>query len=88
MASRLRRSYGASSLCVVSHEADRIVLDGIVTALHRGSCDVTLKNGRTVRAFLAGRLMLHKIRVLPGDRVEVEMTPFDLTKGRITYRFK
>jgi translation initiation factor IF-1 len=49
---------------------------------------VELSNGSVVRGFISGRMMLYKIRVLVGDKVAVEMTPYDLTKGRITYRFK
>ena len=47
---------------------------------------VKLENGREILAHLSGRMRLHKIRLLPGDRVTLEMTPYDLTKGRITYR--
>ena len=49
---------------------------------------VTLENGPEVLAHTAGRMRKHRIRVLAGDKVLVEMTPYDLTKGRITYRFK
>ncbi|HKJ75103.1 MAG TPA: translation initiation factor IF-1 [Alphaproteobacteria bacterium] len=49
---------------------------------------VTLENGHEVLAHTAGRMRKHRIRVLAGDKVLVEMTPYDLTKGRITYRFK
>ena len=48
---------------------------------------VELENGQEVLAHLAGRMRMHRIRLLPGDSVKVEMTPYDLTKGRITYRF-
>jgi translation initiation factor IF-1 len=49
---------------------------------------VKLENGHEVLAHTAGRMRKHRIRVLAGDKVLVEMTPYDLTKGRITYRFK
>lgn len=49
---------------------------------------VTLDNGHNVLAHTSGRMRKHRIRVLVGDRVTVEMTPYDLTKGRVTYRFK
>ena len=49
---------------------------------------VTLENGHEILAHTAGRMRKHRIRVLAGDKVLVEMTPYDLTKGRITYRFK
>jgi translation initiation factor IF-1 len=47
---------------------------------------VTLENGREILGHLSGRMRMFKIRILPGDKVTVEMTPYDLTKGRITYR--
>ncbi len=47
---------------------------------------VTLENGREILAHLSGRMRMFKIRILPGDKVTLEMTPYDLTKGRITYR--
>jgi len=49
---------------------------------------VELVNGMVVRATLAGKMRMNHIRVLPGDRVTVELSPYDLTTGRIVYRFK
>lgn len=49
---------------------------------------VELENGMTILSHIAGRLRRHRIRILPGDRVDVEMSPYDLTKGRITYRYR
>lgn len=48
---------------------------------------VKLENGPEILAHLSGRMRMHRIRILPGDRVRVEMTPYDLSKGRITYRY-
>ena len=48
---------------------------------------VVLESGQTIIAHLAGKMRLNKIRLSVGDKVKVEMTPYDLTKGRITYRF-
>ncbi len=48
---------------------------------------VKLENGNLILAHLSGKMRLNKIRLLPGDRVKVEITPYDLTKGRIVYRF-
>lgn len=48
---------------------------------------VKLDNGHEILAHLSGKMRMFKIRLLPGDRVKVEMTPYDLTKGRITYRY-
>jgi translation initiation factor IF-1 len=47
-----------------------------------------LENGVTILAHIAGRLRRHRIKILPGDRVELEMSPYDLTKGRIVYRYR
>jgi|TARA_B110000014_G_C19611455_1_gene323628 translation initiation factor IF-1 len=49
---------------------------------------VVLENGHEVLAHISGKMRLHFIRILPGDRVTLEMSPYDLTKGRITYRKK
>jgi translation initiation factor IF-1 len=48
---------------------------------------VKLDNGHEILAHLSGKMRMFKIRLLPGDRVKVEMTPYDLTKGRVTYRY-
>ncbi len=49
---------------------------------------VELENGHEVLAHISGKMRMHYIRILPGDRVQVEMTPYDLKRGRITYRYK
>lgn len=48
---------------------------------------IKLEDGHVILGHLSGRMRLNKIRLLPGDRVKVEMTPYDLTKGRVVYRF-
>jgi len=48
---------------------------------------IKLENGHEILAHLSGRMRMNKIRIIPGDEVRVEMTPYDLTKGRVTYRF-
>ena len=50
--------------------------------------EVELANGHKVLAYVSGKIRLHFIRVLPGDRVLVDLSPYDLTRGRITYRFR
>ena len=63
--------------------------DGVVTELlPEGRYRVQLDNDHMVLAYTAGRMKRNKIRTLVGDRVTIEMTPYDLTKGRITYRFR
>lgn len=69
--------------------ADKIELQGtIVEALPGTQFRVRLDNGHEVLAYLSGKMRRYYIRVLLGDRVMVELSPYDLTRGRITYRFK
>ncbi|MDD2385407.1 MAG: translation initiation factor IF-1 [Bacteroidales bacterium] len=66
-----------------------IELDGtIIEALSNAMFRVELENGHTIIAHISGKMRMHYIRILPGDRVKLEMSPYDLTKGRITYRYK
>jgi len=68
-------------------EADLIEMEGVVTeALPNAMFRVELDNEYTVLTYLSGRLRRHSIKILPGDRVKVELTPYDLTRGRIIYR--
>jgi translation initiation factor IF-1 len=68
---------------------ETIEVEGSVTeAMPNAVFRVELANGHRVLAHIAGKLRLNYIRVLPGDRVLVELSPYDLTRGRITYRFK
>ena len=63
--------------------------DGIVTeALSNAMFRVKLDNGHIVTAHISGKMRMFYIRLLPGDKVKLEMSPYDLTKGRITYRYK
>ncbi|ANQ51008.1 translation initiation factor IF-1 [Flammeovirga yaeyamensis] len=66
-----------------------ITQDGtIVEALSNAMFRVELKNGHQVVAHISGKMRMHYIRILPGDKVRLEMSPYDLTKGRIVYRYK
>lgn len=68
---------------------EKLVLDGkIVEALPNTSFRVELENGHTVLAYLSGKMRKFYIRVLLGDRVKVELSPYDLDRGRIVYRYK
>ncbi len=63
-------------------------VEGVVDELlPAASFRIKLDNGHDILAHLSGKMRMFKIRLLPGDRVKVEMTPYDLTKGRIVYRF-
>ena len=65
-----------------------IELDGTIKqALSNAMFRVELENGHVVTAHISGKMRLHYIKLLPGDKVKLEMSPYDLTKARITYRF-
>ena len=68
---------------------DVIELQGtVVESLSNAMFQVELKNGYTILAHISGKIRMNFIKILPGDRVTVELSPYDLTRGRITYRFK
>ena len=68
---------------------DVIEIEGTIKeTLPNAMFKVELENGHEILAHVSGKILMHYIRILPGDRVTVEMSPYDLTKGRITYRFK
>jgi len=68
---------------------EKLVLDGkVIEALPNTSFRVELENGHTVLAYLSGKMRKFYIRVLLGDRVRVELSPYDLDRGRIIYRYK
>ena len=70
-------------------EKESIEVEGTVNeALPNATFKVELANGHSVLAYVSGKLRLNYIRVLPGDRVLVDLSPYDLTRGRITYRFR
>jgi len=62
------------------------VIGTIDELLRAASFKVRLENGQEILAHLSGKMRMYKIRLLPGDKVRVEMSPYDLSKGRITYR--
>ncbi len=65
------------------------MLEGkVVEPLPNAMFKVELDNGHKVLAHISGKMRMHYIRILPGDRVQVELTPYDLSRGRITYRYK
>ncbi len=67
-----------------SIEVEGVVVEPLPNAMFR----VDLANGHKVLAHISGKIRLHYIRILPGDRGLVELSPYDLSRGRITYRFK
>ena len=68
---------------------DLIKLDGIIEeALSNAMFRVRLESGNLITATISGKMRMHYIRILPGDKVAVEMSPYDLSRGRINYRYK
>ena len=68
---------------------DAIVLEGRTEeALRGGHFRIALDNGHEVLGHLSGKMRKNRIRILPGDRVQIELSAYDLTRGRITYRYK
>lgn len=66
---------------------DKLVFEGVVLeALPNATFRVDLGNNQIILAHISGKIRLHYIKILPGDKVQVEMSPYDLTKGRITRR--
>ncbi|MSP65052.1 MAG: translation initiation factor IF-1 [Ignavibacteria bacterium] len=68
---------------------DSIKMDGLITEnLPNASFKVKLDNGHQILAHISGKMRMHYIKILVGDKVTIEMSPYDLTKGRISYRYK
>ena len=65
-------------------ERDGTIIEALSNAMFR----VELDNGHILTAHISGKMRTHYIKILPGDKVKVEMTPYDLTKGRISFRYK
>jgi translation initiation factor IF-1 len=73
----------------VAVKEEKIEVEGeVIEALPSTMFRVQLDNGHTVLARISGKMRKHYIRILPGDRVKVELSPYDLTRGRITFRLK
>ena len=72
-----------------SNKADKIELEGtVIDALPNAMFKVKLENGHEVLAHISGKMRMNYITILLGDRVQVELSPYDLTRGRITYRYR
>ena len=70
-------------------KADNIEIDGVVTeAFPNAMFEVELSNGHKILAHVSGKMRMNVIRIYPGDKVTVELSPYDLTRGRITWRSK
>ena len=67
-----------------ANERDGTINEALANAMFRGEFD----NGHVITAHISGKMRMHYIKILPGDKVKVEMTPYDLSKGRISFRYK
>ncbi|MDP3014609.1 MAG: translation initiation factor IF-1 [Candidatus Subteraquimicrobiales bacterium] len=73
----------------MANKEEAIEVEGVVTeTLPNAMFRVELESGHKVLAHISGKMRMHYIRILPGDKVKVELSPYDLTRGRIIYRFK
>lgn len=78
---------GNSSNQAASSSKDFIEMNGVVEELlPAAKFRIRLENDQIIMGHLSGKMRLHRIRILPGDKVKLEMSPYDLTKGRIVYR--
>ena len=79
-------------MCVgvlIMSKEDSIEVEGTVTEpLPNAMFRVELENGHKILAHISGKMRMHFIRILPGDKVKVQLSPYDLNRGRITYRYK
>ncbi len=86
---RKKRKRGAGEREERPPKEDTIEVDGIIgETLPNAMFRVEIEGGHTVLAHISGRMRMHFIRILPGDTVKVELSPYDLTRGRITSRYK
>jgi translation initiation factor IF-1 len=84
---RLSRPRVLVEICMTKQKEEALEVEGTVTqALANTRFRVEIEGGHIVMAHVAGRMRKHFIRIVPGDRVRVELSPYDLTKGRIVYR--
>jgi len=65
-------------------EVDGVILETLPNAMFR----VELENGHVVLAHVSGKMRMHYIKILPGDKVKLELSPYDLSRGRVTFRYK
>jgi translation initiation factor IF-1 len=86
---RYRRTRTAQEGNVIADKEEKIVFEGeVVEAFRSGMYRVTLDNGHEALAYTAGKMRRHRIRIMLGDRIKLELSPYDLTRGRIVYRHR
>ena len=73
----------------MAEKEEKVEMDGeVVEALRNGQFRIALDNGHETLGYTAGKMRRFRIRILPGDRIKVELSPYDLTRGRIVYRYR
>ena len=73
----------------IKNKEEKIELEGeVIEAFRNGMYKIALDNGHEALAYTAGKMRRHRIRILLGDRIKLELSPYDLTRGRIVYRFR
>ena len=73
----------------MADKEEKIELEGeVIEALRNGQFRIALDNGHETLGYLAGKMRRFRIRILPGDRIKIELSPYDLTRGRVVYRYK
>ena len=73
----------------MADKEEKVELDGeVVEALRNGQFRIALDNGHETLGYTAGKMRRYRIRILPGDRIKVELSPYDLSRGRIVYRYR
>ena len=73
----------------MADKEEKVELDGeVVEALRNGQFRIALDNGHETLGYTAGKMRRFRIRILPGDRIKVELSPYDLSRGRIVYRYR
>ena len=86
---RRKSRNGRENKQIVSKKERGIEVEGeVAETLPNAMCRVQLENGHVILAYVSGKMRRHYIRILPGDRVRVELSPYDLSRGRIVYRMR
>ena len=87
--SRPRSSAASLEGALIAEKEQKIELDGeVVEALRNGYFRIALDGGHETLGYTAGKMRRYRIRIFPGDRIKIELSPYDLNRGRIVYRYK
>jgi translation initiation factor IF-1 len=85
----VRRARGLQRRLLIAQKEEKIELEGeVVESFKSGMYRIALDNGHETLGYTAGKMRRYRIKILPGDRIKIELSPYDLTRGRITFRLK